>query len=183
MRHGDRLFEVIEVQCNAYSPISSEGIRRQLSVTTRTVYRDAAAWAAQGAPIQDQAGFGYVPQAGFNLPLLMLPTDEVKAATFGAEWVQTRGDPALAKAAAGLITKFEVVVPERLCVSFFEPIPRMPRLHSPCNSTNSNGAHPRKAPAGNSARQGWNRSLLDCTCAPQAEACARTIQSVSDIAA
>lgn len=131
MRRGDRLFEVIEILRRARSPISAEAIGRELSVTKRTVYRDVAALMAQGVPIQGEAGVGYVLEAGFHMPPLMLTSEEVEAAILGAEWVRTRGDPALAKAAAKLISKIETVAPERLRTAFVDPVVRVAPLTPP----------------------------------------------------
>ncbi len=76
---------------------------------------------AQQVPIRGEAGFGYVLEAGFDLPPLMLTPDEIEAAVLGAQWVAGRGDPALAKAAKDLIAKIGAAVPERLRPFVLEP--------------------------------------------------------------
>ena len=43
-------------------------------------------------PIRGEAGLGYVLEGGFDLPPLMLTSDEIEAAALGARWVQSRGD-------------------------------------------------------------------------------------------
>lgn len=121
MRRGDRLFELIEILRRARGPISAETIGQELEVTKRTVYRDMAALMAQGVPIQGEAGVGYVLEAGFHMPPLMLTTEEIEAAILGAQWVQSRGDPALARAAARLIAKIETIAPEDHRTAFLEP--------------------------------------------------------------
>jgi predicted DNA-binding transcriptional regulator YafY len=55
-----------------------------------------------------------VLDGGFDLPPLMLTTDEVEAAVLGAQWVAGHGEPALARAARDLIAKIAATVPERL---------------------------------------------------------------------
>ena len=65
-------------------------------------------------PIRGEAGFGYVLEGGFDLPPLMLTTEEVEAAVLGAQWVAGHADPALAHAARDLIAKIAAAVPERL---------------------------------------------------------------------
>lgn len=121
MRRGDRLFEIIEILRRARGPISGQSIGTELGVAKRTVYRDIAALIAQGVPIQGEAGVGYILEAGFHMPPLMLTSDEIEAAILGAQWVKTRGEPELAVAAEKLISKIKTVAPERLRASFFEP--------------------------------------------------------------
>ncbi len=121
MRRGDRLFEIIEILRRARAPISGQSIGNELGVTKRTVYRDIAALMAQGVPIEGEAGVGYILEAGFHMPPLMLTSDEIEAAILGAQWVRTRGEPELALAAQKLLTKIEAVVPRRFETSFVEP--------------------------------------------------------------
>lgn len=121
MRRGDRLFEIIEILRRSNSPISAEAVGKELGVTKRTVYRDTAALIAQGVPIHGEAGVGYVLEPGFHMPPLMLSADEIEAAILGALWVQSRGEPELASAAAKLISKIETVAPQRLQTFFVEP--------------------------------------------------------------
>jgi predicted DNA-binding transcriptional regulator YafY len=122
MRRGDRLFEIIEILRRAKAPISAQAVGSELGVTKRTVYRDVAALIAQGVPILGEAGVGYVLEPGYHMPPLMLTPDEIEAVILGMQWVQTRGEPALALAAKKLITKIETVAPERYRTSFIEPV-------------------------------------------------------------
>jgi predicted DNA-binding transcriptional regulator YafY len=55
-----------------------------------------------------------VLESGFDLPPLMLTSDEVEAAVLGAQWVAGHGDAALARAARDLIAKIAVTVPDNL---------------------------------------------------------------------
>lgn len=121
MRRGDRLFELIEILRRARGPISAEAIANELEVHKRTVYRDIAALMAQRVPIRGEAGVGYVLEAGFHMPPLMLTPDEIEAAILGAQWVQTRGEPELAQAAAKLIAKIETISPADLHTFFADP--------------------------------------------------------------
>ena len=79
-----------------------------------SVYRDIAALIGQRVPIRGEAGFGYVLEGGFDLPPLMLTTEEVEAAVLGAQWVAGHADPALARAARDLIAKVAACVPDSL---------------------------------------------------------------------
>lgn len=121
MRRGDRLFEIIDILRRTNGPISGQAIGKELGVTKRTVYRDIAALIAQGVPIKGEAGVGYVLEAGFHMPPLMLTSDEIEAAILGAQWVCTRGEPELALAAEKLLTKIKTVSPTRYETSFVEP--------------------------------------------------------------
>ncbi|WP_028958632.1 YafY family protein [Sulfitobacter sp. 20_GPM-1509m] len=121
MRRGDRLFEIIEIIRSAQKPISAARIAEELSVVKRTVYRDVATLIAQGVPIQGEAGVGYVLEPGFHMPPLMLTPNEIAAAVLGAQWVQTRGEPELARAAEKLIAKIAAVSPDHAQMSFVAP--------------------------------------------------------------
>jgi predicted DNA-binding transcriptional regulator YafY len=54
----------------------------------------------------------------------MLTSDELEAAALGARWVQSRGDPALSRAAADLIAKLAAIVPEKLRDVALDPVSR-----------------------------------------------------------
>lgn len=131
MRRGDRLFEIIEILRRARGPISAETIGAELDVTKRTVYRDIAALVAQRVPIRGEAGIGYVLEAGFHMPPLMLTADEIEAAVLGAQWVQTRGEPDLARAASQLIAKIEAVAPDSAQASFAAPVTSVAPVDNP----------------------------------------------------
>jgi predicted DNA-binding transcriptional regulator YafY len=68
----------------------------------------------QRVPIRGEAGFGYVLEGGFDLPPLMLTTEEVEAAVLGAQWVTGHGDAALARAARDLMAKIAATIPDNL---------------------------------------------------------------------
>lgn len=121
MRRADRLFQIIQILRRARGPLTAEAVAAELETSKRTVYRDIAALVGQRVPIRGEAGIGYVLEGGFDLPPLMLTTDEIEAAVLGAQWVAGRGDPALARAAQDLIAKIGVAVPERLRPFLLEP--------------------------------------------------------------
>ena len=93
----------------------------ELETSKRSIYRDIADLMAQRVPIRGEAGIGYVLDAGFDMPPLMLTSDEIEAAVLGAQWVAGRGDPALARAARDLIAKIAVAVPPGLRPVVLEP--------------------------------------------------------------
>ena len=121
MRRADRLFQIIQILRRHRSPVTAEVVAAELETSKRTVYRDIADLIAQRVPIRGEAGVGYVLENGFDLPPLMLTQAEVEAAVLGAQWVATRGDPELARAAQDLIAKIGATVPERLRPLVVEP--------------------------------------------------------------
>jgi predicted DNA-binding transcriptional regulator YafY len=132
MRKADRLFEIIQILRRSQGPITADAMAAELETSKRSVYRDIAALLAQRVPIRGEAGIGYVLDKGFDLPPLMLTSDEIDAAVLGAHWVMTRGDPQLAKAARDLIAKIEATVPENLRLHVAQPSGGVvPRPHLP----------------------------------------------------
>ena len=89
-------------------------LAEELNISLRTVYRDVATLVAQGAPIEGEAGLGYVLKPGFVLPPLMFGEDEVDALILGLRVVAERGDPALERAAADALAKITAVLPVEL---------------------------------------------------------------------
>jgi predicted DNA-binding transcriptional regulator YafY len=126
MRRADRLFHLIQILRRARGPVTAEAMGAELETSKRTVYRDMADLIGQRVPIRGEAGSGYVLEAGFDLPPLMLTTDEIEAAVLGAQWVAGRGDPTLVKAAQDLIAKIGAVVPEHLRPFILDPTTAVP---------------------------------------------------------
>jgi len=124
MRPSDRLFQIIQILRRSRRPLTAEAIASELETSKRTIYRDISTLIGQRVPIRGEAGLGYVLEGGFDLPPLMLTSDEIEAAALGARWVQSRGDPALARAAADLIAKLAAIVPERLRDVALDPASR-----------------------------------------------------------
>ena len=115
MRRADRLFQIIQVLRGATrAPITAHQLAEELETSARTIYRDIADLMAQRVPIRGEAGVGYVLEAGYDMPPLMLTVEEIEAALLGAQWVATQGDPALASGARDLIAKISDVVPDDL---------------------------------------------------------------------
>ncbi|OJU13656.1 MAG: transcriptional regulator [Caulobacterales bacterium 68-7] len=121
MRRADRLFQIIQVLRRSSKPLTADAIAAELETSKRTIYRDIASLMGQRVPIRGEAGIGYILDGGFDLPPLMLTSDELEAAVLGAQWVAGRGDPALARAARDLIAKIAATVPERLRPVVLEP--------------------------------------------------------------
>jgi predicted DNA-binding transcriptional regulator YafY len=121
MRRADRLFRIIQVLRRKRRPVTAHEIAEELEASARTIYRDIAQLMADRVPIRGEAGIGYVLEGGFDMPPLMLTADEIEAAMLGAQWVMTRADPVLTRAAGDLIAKIGVVIPEHLRPLMMEP--------------------------------------------------------------
>jgi predicted DNA-binding transcriptional regulator YafY len=106
-----RLFDLLQALRGRRRPVAAGRLAEELGVSLRTVYRDIATLAAQGADIQGEAGLGYVLRPGFFLPPLMFDEDEADALLLGLRMVKARGDAALAQAAADALAKVEAVLP------------------------------------------------------------------------
>src|SRR5262245_41493156 len=126
MRRADRLFQIIQILRRAGRPVTAEALASELETSKRSVYRDIAALIGQRVPVRGEAGIGYVLEGGFDLPPLMLTSDEVEAAVLGAQWVAGHGDAALARAATDLIAKIAATVPENLRPLILDPAARTP---------------------------------------------------------
>jgi predicted DNA-binding transcriptional regulator YafY len=107
------LFRLVE-RLRRRGPVTAATLAEHLEVSLRTVYRDVQDLIASGVPIQGEAGVGYALQRGFDLPPLMFNEEEIEALVLGARIVESRADPALARAARDVLAKVEAVLPPRL---------------------------------------------------------------------
>lgn len=111
MRRADRLFQIIQILRGSRRPVTARELADELEREPRTIYRDMADLIASGVPVRGEAGVGYVLEAGYDLPPLMLTPDEIEAALLGAQWVIDRGDAALARGARDLVAKLHAILP------------------------------------------------------------------------
>ena len=114
MRRTDRLFKIIQILRSTKKVMTAQQLADELETSTRTIYRDIEELLAQHVPIRGEAGVGYLLQAGYDMPPLMLTPDEIEAAVLGAQWVAARGDSGLAHGARDLIAKINAVIPAHL---------------------------------------------------------------------
>src|ERR1700761_9084129 len=121
MRRADRLFRIIQILRRKKRPATANEIAAELETSLRTIYRDIAQLMADRVPIRGEAGIGYVLEGGFDMPPLMLTPDEIEAAMLGAQWVMSRADPSLSRAASDLVAKIGDVIPEHLRPLLMEP--------------------------------------------------------------
>jgi len=129
MRRADRLFQIVQILRRGSRPVTADAIAAELEISRRSVYRDIADLIGRRVPILGEAGVGYVLAGEYDMPALMLTSDEVEAAMLGAQWVAQRGDPVLAHAARSLIDKIASSIPERL-----RPFITEPTIGSPPNT-------------------------------------------------
>lgn len=106
-----RLLDLLQALRRRRRPVTAATLAGELGVSPRTLYRDVATLVAQGAPIEGEAGIGYVLRRGFFLPPLGFTADEVDALILGLRLVARRGDEALEAAARDALAKIEAVLP------------------------------------------------------------------------
>jgi predicted DNA-binding transcriptional regulator YafY len=109
-----RLFMLLDTLRGHRRPVTATRLAEALSVSLRTVYRDIATLVELGAPIDGEAGIGYVLRAGFFLPPLMFTEDELEALVLGARWVERQGDTSLARASGTALAKIATASPRDL---------------------------------------------------------------------
>ncbi len=114
MSRSARLLELIQALRRRRRPVTAASLAAELGVSERTIYRDIATLLGQGAPIEGEAGLGYVLRPGFLLPPLMFDHDEIEALVLGLRWVAQRGDDMLSDAAADALAKIASVLPAEL---------------------------------------------------------------------
>ena len=99
MSRSERLLDLIQILRRHRRPVSGRTLAGEMGVSIRTLYRDIATLQGQGAPIEGEAGLGYVLKPGFMLPPLMFTDEEVEAIVLGSRWVAKQPDKRLAVAA------------------------------------------------------------------------------------
>ena len=114
MSRPERLLDLLQVLRRRKRPISGQKLAADMGISLRTLYRDIASLQAQGAPIEGEAGIGYVLRPGFMLPPLMFGSAELDALVLGMRLVLDRGDPDLAKGAENTLAKIAAVLPPNL---------------------------------------------------------------------
>jgi predicted DNA-binding transcriptional regulator YafY len=109
-----RLFMLLDALRGHRRPVTATRLAETLSVSLRTIYRDIGTLVELGAPIDGEAGIGYVLRTGFFLPPLMFTEDELEALVLGARWVERQGDVGLARAAGTSLAKIATASPRDL---------------------------------------------------------------------
>ena len=114
MSRAPRLLDLIQLLRRRRLPVSGRELAGELGVSLRTLYRDIATLQGQGAPIEGEAGLGYVLRPGYLLPPLSFSEEEMEALALGARWVAERGDKRLAASARDALAKITAVVSDDL---------------------------------------------------------------------
>lgn len=114
MSRSARLLDLVQILRRHRQPVSGQALAEELTISLRTLYRDINTLIGQGAPIEGEAGIGYVLKPGFVLPPLMFAEDEIEALVLGSRWVVKNGDRKLADAATNALAKISAILPEHL---------------------------------------------------------------------
>jgi predicted DNA-binding transcriptional regulator YafY len=114
MSRSERLLDLIQSLRRHRRPVSGKTLADELGVSIRTLYRDIATLQGQGAPIEGEAGLGYVLKPGFMLPPLMFSDEEIEAIVLGSRWVAKQPDRRLSDAATNALAKIAAVLPDDL---------------------------------------------------------------------
>jgi len=114
MSRAERLLELLQNLRRRKYAAKGEALARELGISLRTLYRDIAALQTQGAPIEGEAGVGYILRPGYTLPPLMFTPEEIEVMVLGAQWVAERGDERLCREAGNALAKIRAVVPSAL---------------------------------------------------------------------
>ncbi|HXQ50316.1 MAG TPA: YafY family protein [Stellaceae bacterium] len=114
MSRAQRLLDLVQILRRHRRPVSGQSLAKELSISLRTLYRDIDTLRAQGAPIEGEAGLGFILRPGFLLPPLMLAEEEIEALVLGSRWVAEHGDARLGLAAQNALAKIEAVLPPDL---------------------------------------------------------------------
>jgi predicted DNA-binding transcriptional regulator YafY len=114
MNRTERLFALMDVLRRHRRPVTAARLADELGVSLRTIYRDVGVLAGLGAPIDGEAGLGYLLRPGFFLPPLMFSEDELEALVLGAKWVARQSDTALTQAASNALAKIAAASPRDL---------------------------------------------------------------------
>ena len=114
MSRAARLIDLVQILRRHRRPVAGAVLAEELGVSPRTLYRDVVTLQGQGAPIEGEAGVGYVLKPGFLLPPLMFGDEEIEALALGARWVAENGDARLARAARDAVARIEAVLPADL---------------------------------------------------------------------
>ena len=113
MRRAERLIRIVQALREAApGAVTAHELGHKFEVSERTIYRDIAHLIGSGAPIDGEAGVGYVLRPGFDLPPLTFSYEQLDALALGARLVKATGDKDLAAAAAEALAKIEHALPD-----------------------------------------------------------------------
>src|ERR1700745_2416158 len=131
LSRSPRLLALLQALRCRRRPVTAAALARELQVSERTIYRDLSELASQAAPVQGEAGVGYMLRPGLFLPPLMLTEDETEAVLLGLRYVDQRGDDVLTKAAANAHAKILAVLPQEGKIGCAVTAEKHPGEHDP----------------------------------------------------
>jgi predicted DNA-binding transcriptional regulator YafY len=114
MDKTERLFAVMDALRRHRRPVTAAQLAEEQGVSVRTLYRDVQTLIGLGAPIDGEAGVGYMLRPGFFMPPLMFTPEELEALVLGARWVGAQPDDGLVSAARNALAKIATASPEDL---------------------------------------------------------------------
>ncbi len=114
MDKTERLFAVMDALRRHRRPVTAAAMAEEQGVSVRTLYRDVQTLIGLGAPIDGEAGVGYMLKPGFFMPPLMFTPEELEALVLGARWVGAQPDDGLGAAAKNALAKIATASPEDL---------------------------------------------------------------------
>jgi predicted DNA-binding transcriptional regulator YafY len=114
MDKTERLFAVMDALRRHRRPVTAAQLAEEQNVSVRTLYRDVQTLIGLGAPIDGEAGIGYMLRPGFFMPPLMFTPEEMEALVLGGRWVEAQPDDGLGAAARNALAKIATASPEDL---------------------------------------------------------------------
>jgi predicted DNA-binding transcriptional regulator YafY len=117
-----RLLALLQALRGRRYPVTAAALAHELAVSERTIYRDLSELTAQGAPINGEAGVGYVLGPGLFLPPLALTEEETEALLLGLRYVDQRGDEVLTNAARSVRAKISSILSRELQTTVNAPL-------------------------------------------------------------
>lgn len=114
MRRADRLMKIVHFMRSRRYAVTAQHIAEEFEVSTRTIYRDIQDLMDVGAPIQGEAGVGYVIDKDYYLPPIAFDQDELEALTLGINVVRQWTDDTFAATALKALEKIQAALPTEL---------------------------------------------------------------------
>lgn len=111
MARPDRLFRLLQALRTLPAPVTAAVLAEETGVSVRSIYRDIESLRTAGADIGGERGYGYCLIEDGTLPPQTFSRIEIEALALGLAEVRQMGDPALAKAAAGVLAKVAATLP------------------------------------------------------------------------
>src|SRR5690606_32955289 len=114
MDKTERLFAIMDALRRHRRPVTAAQLAEDQGVSVRTLYRDIQTLIGLGAPVEGEAGIGYMLRLGFFFRALMCSDDELEALVLGARWVEAQPDVELSDAGRNALGKIAPASPEDL---------------------------------------------------------------------